>query len=643
MSSGDNSFEQLRNEALTGTLSRRSVLQRGVALGLSAPALAGLLAACGSDDDDDSSSDGPTPTTSVGSATEAPADDETAPETEAPEDPGDSDATAEPEDDTDDATPEESGASSGQRGGGGQIRLLYWQAPTILNPHLAQGTKDWDACRVCMEPLIELDDDLNPIFYLAVEPYPSIDNGMLAEDGTWVRWNLRQGVKWHDGEDFNAEDVKFTFDWIASEGNSPTTIGFYENVESVDIIDDYTVQVNFKEPDPVWFDPFRARTGLILPEHIYRDYMGDGGREAPANLKPIGTGPFKVTEFRPGDVVLYDIHEDYWEDGKPFFDSVELKGGGDAAAAARAVLQTGEGDWAWNVQVEPAVLNNMLDGGYGELSITPGASGERVLINFADPYTEVDGAFAEPGTEHPLLNDVRLRQALDLTIPRDIIKEQLFGEGDIASAHYLPEPAKFASPNITWDYDPDAARALLDEAGFEGGNLLYQTTISPVRQRTQEVLKAEWEKLGFTVDLKAIESSVFFSSDAGNPDTVSHFYADLEMYNTAPTSPLPITHLKRWHSSEIAQKSNNWSGANYTRYNDPQVDAWIDELASTLDEDRQVELIHQITEKIRADVVEMTIVTQSTRAAKSKRIGGHVNYVWQSNPMPQLKNWVLNE
>src|SRR5690606_24674446 len=177
------------------------------------------------------------------------------------------------------------------------------------------------------------------------------------------------------------------------------------------------------EPNPLWFDPFRGSNGLVLPEHLFKDYMGEKARECPYNLDPIGTGPFKVVEHRPGDVVLYEKFDDYWDPGKPKFDSIELKGGGDAAGAARAVLQTGEADWAWNLVVEPQVLNQLVEAGQGELSVTPGVSYERILVNHANPREEVDGAFSEPTTQHPIFSDRRIRKAIELVIPRDIIKE----------------------------------------------------------------------------------------------------------------------------------------------------------------------------------------------------------------------------
>ena len=627
-------LEKLREEALAGLLTRRSVLKRGMALGLSAPVIATLLAACGDDDDDDE------PATTDPTQPPAAADDPT--EADEEDDAGDEDPADEDTDDEDAEATEPPAADAGERGGSGNLNIIYWQAVTILNTHLSQGTKDTHGSRVCYEPLYEFDDDLNPIFYLATE-YPSVENDTLDPDGMWCIWKLREGVKWHDGEDFNAEDVKFTWEWIVAEGNTATTLGVYETIESIEIIDDYTVKINFSEPNPLWFDPFRGSNGLVLPEHLFKDYMGEKARECPYNLDPIGTGPFKVVEHRPGDVVLYEKFDDYWDPGKPKFDSIELKGGGDAAGAARAVLQTGEADWAWNLVVEPQVLNQLVQAGQGELSITPGVSYERILINFANPREEVDGAFSEPTTQHPIFHDRRIRKALDLVIPRDIIREQLYGEGDEATAALVPNTGPYESPNITYEFNPEEAQRLLDEAGFEGFDLLYQTSDSPVRLRAQEIYKAELEKLGFSVQLKSVTAAVYFSGDPGNPDTTGHFYADLEKFTTYPSSPVPIAYLRRWRADEVASKANSWTGANYTRYQNPQIDEWHDELKTTLDVDRQIELVHQITEQVWEDVVEMSIVTVAGKAAKSNRIGGHVNYVWQSNPMPQLKDWYLVE
>jgi peptide/nickel transport system substrate-binding protein len=643
-------IDRLRDEILEGKLNRRDVLKRSVALGLSAPIIAGLLAACGDDDDDtdtdtdtdtDSGQGEPTATTAAEEEpTEAESDEGEPTEAESEGEPTEAGAEEEPTEAEDGG-----GESAGQRGGGGKITLLYWQAPVILNQHLASGTKDYHATRVALEPLIEFDSDLNPIMVLATE-FPSIENGLLAEDGTWVTWKLREGVKWHDGEDFNAEDVYFTWEYVTNEATTATTLGTYINIESAEIVDDYTITFTFKGPDPYWYQAFYGSSALVIPEHIFRDYVGEAARDAPANLMPIGTGPYRVVDFKPGDVVLYELFEDYWEPGKPFFDEVEIKGGGDAASAARAVLQTGEADWAWNLQLEPVVLDQLAAEGQGEVVSIPGGGTERLMIQFADPYTEVDGAFCEPGTEHPLFKDVRIRKALDLACPRDIIAEQLYGAGGIATAWGFDEPAKYTNPDITWEFDLEAAQALLDEAGFpdnfETTRLLYQTSTNTVRQKHQEILKQNFEQLGFSVELKSVDAAIYFSSDAGNPDTAGHFYADLEMHTNGP-GPYPVTWAERYRSDDLAQKSNNWAGSNAFRYVNPEYDKLHDQMRIELDEETQIEVFGQMWQIIKDDVVEIPQVARNSVAAMHNRIGNSTPSVWASTPVYDLKNWTLNE
>ena len=631
--------DRLRAEILDGRLSRRDVLKRGAVLGLSAPVIAGLLAACGDDDDGDDTTDAETTVPAGGAQpTDTAASEAEDEPTEVAADEEEESPTAEDEEAEETETTDE---PVGERGGGGHLRLLYWQAPVILNPHLANGTKDFHASRVCLEPLADLGNDLNGVPALATE-YPSIENGLLAEDGMSVTWNLRQGVKWHDGEDFNAEDVVFTYEYIIREDNATTTSGPYLTVDTIDIIDDYTIKINFKAPNPAWYDLFVGSSGVILPEHVFRDFQGGEARNAPANLAPIGTGPFMVTEFRPGDVILYELFPDYWDPGKPHIDTIELKGGGDAVGAARAVLQSDEADWAWNLQIEPEILNEIAEGGLGELVATPGGGTERVMIQFANPREEVNGAFAEPGTQHPVWSDVRARKALALSIQRDTIAEQLYGEGGIAATNQYDEPAKFTNPDITWEHDLEAAKALLDEMGFTGADILFQTSINSVRQKTQEIIKQDLETLGFAVEIKSVDAAVYFSTDQGSPDTSGKFYADLEMH-TNSSGAYPAEWFERYLTSEINSQANQWAGGNAFRYSNPEFDEMHAQCQTEMDEDTQVQLFRDMMELVTVtDVVEVPVVNRRSLAAKHNKIQNFTESAWAAQPVWDLKNWTLD-
>lgn len=223
-----------------------------------------------------------------------------------------------------------------KRGGGGPLKLLWWQGPTLLNPHFATGTKDQDGSRLFYEPLGSWDADgnLNPI--LAAE-IPSTQNGGLAADGKSVVWKLKPGVKWHDGKPFTADDVVFTWAYANDPATAAVSISVYRDVK-VEKVDDHTVRILFNSPTPFWASPFVGAYGCILPKHLFADYKGDKSREAPNNLAPIGTGPYIFAEFKPGDLIRGRINPDYHMPNRPYFDTIEMKGGGDATSAARAVI-----------------------------------------------------------------------------------------------------------------------------------------------------------------------------------------------------------------------------------------------------------------------------------------------------------------
>src|SRR5881409_3837008 len=189
-----------------------------------------------------------------------------------------------------------------KRGGGGLLKTLWWQSPTLLNPHFANGTKDQDASRIFYEPLGSYDPDGNIIPVLAAE-VPSLQNGLVAKDGLSVTWRLKKNVAWHDGKPFTADDVVFNWEYVMDPATAAVTVGQYRDISRIDKLDSHTVKLVFKSPMPFWAKAF----GSIIPRHVFAPFKGARSREAPANLKPIGTGPYRVVDFRPGDLVRGEI------------------------------------------------------------------------------------------------------------------------------------------------------------------------------------------------------------------------------------------------------------------------------------------------------------------------------------------------
>ena len=213
-------------------------------------------------------------------------------------------------------------------GGGGALKVLWWQGPTLLNPHFAVGTKDQDGSRVFYEPLAGWDADGNLKPVLAAE-VPSFENGGVAKDGLSITWKLKKGVTWHDGKPFTADDCVFNWQYASDPATAAVTIATYKDVEVVKV-DDHTIKVLFSKPTPFWADAFVGTRGMMIPKHIFESYKGATSRDAPANLAPVGTGPYLFTEFKPGDLVAGKLNPNYHEANRPYFDTFEMKGGGDA-------------------------------------------------------------------------------------------------------------------------------------------------------------------------------------------------------------------------------------------------------------------------------------------------------------------------
>ena len=469
-----------------------------------------------------------------------------------------------------------------RRGGGGPLRVLWWQAPTLLNPHFATGTKDQDGSRVFYEPLAGYDPDGNLVPVLAAD-VPTVDNGGLGRDGTWVVWNLKKGVQWHDGKPFTADDVIFNWEYAADPATAAVTVGAYRDIDRVERLNEHAVKIVFKQPTPYWYEAFCGQNRLIIPKHLFSAYKGDKSREAPTNLKPVGTGPYKFIDFRPGDTVRGEINPNYHVPNRPFFDTLEMKGGGDAASAARAVLQTAEFDFAWNLQVEDDVLRRLEQGGKGRAEIFPTGGIEHIQCNFTDPWKDVDGERSSLKTTHPTLTVPAVRQALGMLVDRASIHEQIYGRGGQATANYLNAPSRYSSRNVRWEFNVDKANQILDAAGWKRGadgirardgkrlKFLYQTSTNAPRQKTQAIVKQACAKVGIDIEIKSVVASVFFSSDPANSDTYPHFYSDLQMYNTG-TGVDPLWGMRVFTSPEVATKDNKWSGRNITRWRNEEYD-----------------------------------------------------------------------
>ena len=460
--------------------------------------------------------------------------------------------------------------------------MLYWQASVHLNPHYAGGTKDQDASRIFYEPLAGWDSDGNLVPQLAAE-IPTRANGGLSADGKSVTWKLKKGVTWHDGKPFTADDVVFTAAYAGDPAAAMVTIGTYKDIK-VSKIDSHTVRIDYPKTTPFWAEALTGVTGLILPKHVFEPFMGAKSRDNPANTKPVGTGPYKIVDFKPGDTLRAEAYAGYHIPNQPFFDALEVKGGGDATSAARAVLQTAEYDVGWNLAVEDEILKRLEAVGKGKMEFKAGSDIEFVSLNVTDPWNEVDGERGSAKSKHPVFQDKAVRDAMALLIDRKGIQEVIYGRGAVATSNFLNNPPRFRSPNTKYEFNIDKAIALLEGAGWKKGadgirakgnlklKFVYQTSVSGPRQKCQAIIKDACTKAGIDLELKSVVASVFFGGDFANPDTYQKFWTDMQMFTTTMGAPDPQFFMEQFTSSLHSQKANKWASRNLLRWSNKEYD-----------------------------------------------------------------------
>ena len=530
-----------------------------------------------------------------------------------------------------------------QRGASGHVNVLYWQAPSILNPYLSSGTKDVESSSVILEPLLRFNERGEMVANLAAE-VPTVANGGFSADFKTITYKLRPNLKWSDGSAFTASDVLFTYEYCTGIKGCAKANTFTP-VERVVAVDPLTVRITFKAAKPYPYDVFNGATTPILQRNQFKDCLGD---KAPTctqqNFNPIGTGPFMVREFRPNDVIQLVANPNYRDPARPSFATMTIKGGGDAAAAGRAVMETGEFDYAWNLQLAPDVLGRMARGGKGKVVSAFGTLVERIEINLTDPNPRHGEWRSTTRHPHPFLTDIRVRRALSMAIDRNILVEIGYGPAGRVTCNLVPAPIAFASDNTDCvKQDMAGAKALLDQAGWRPGpdgvrvkdgvklEINYLTSTNAVRQNFQALVKQWWTELGVSTNLRNVSASVFFGGDAGSPDTFQKFYADVEMYANNFDGTDPENYLAEHVCDKIPRPETQWQGTNMNRYCNPEYDRLVKELSSTAGIEKRAVIAKKLNDMLtKESYVVIPLVDRGRVSSHANSLGGVKLNTWDS-------------
>lgn len=470
--------------------------------------------------------------------------------------------------------------------GGGEAILAYYQEPQILNPYISTQTAANDVERILLEGLVDYDQNGDYFAELA-EEVPTPENGLVVVDGDvlQVTYNLKEGILWSTGQEFTCDDLVFTWETVMNPESGSVTTSDFANITSLECPDPLTAVITYEPFYGPYLQTFSGAS--ILPRHATGDPVDM--QKWVYNWNPVGTGPFKMAEWVPGDhitLVKNELYRDAPE--KPYLDRVIIRIT-PSREVGIALIQTGEVDFLWDLL--EGNVPDLQDAPGVVLNTIPGSGVERLVLNLADPALDApDDPLNNP---HPLLGDLRVRKAIETAINKqEIIDVLLYGLTTVGTKERNNGWGSATCEIPESVYDPEAAMALLDEAGFtdEDGDgvrechdclyanegdplrLKIQTTSgNELRELTQQLIIEYMGDVGIDMYIENVPSSVLFGSWASGAFR-KHGQYDVLMYTTSDGID-PHTQFQDYFGTEsMPTEANGGAGTNYSRWVNPAND-----------------------------------------------------------------------
>ena len=531
----------------------------------------------------------------------------------------------------------EAPATEAASASGGTVIIGTPQEPGMMNTLLTSSSIEDAVVSLFGEGLVSVNEKGEYVPVLAKQ-LPTV-----SEDGLVVTWKLLEGVKWSDGSDFTCDDVKFTMEGALSDLSQVSASG-YRDIESLDCPDPYTVVATFGEV----YAPYLRLFSYTVP-----DTAGalEDMESWDMNRNSVGTGPFMLTEWVPGDHLTFSKNPYYREEGKPYLDSVIIK-----ILPSREVgmqlLGTGEIHALWDLtEANFPELQQLESQGVSFVSTVTGEN-ELLSLNFGAN----DGtAPADPSTApHPILYDLKVRQAMQYAIDKQQIVDALL-YGNVNAGNSAVPVGTFACPQPVSEFSLEKANALLDEAGWVVGAdgirekdgvrmslKIATTTGNQLREQTEQVLAEMLKAAGIELVIENVPSDVLFAGweSDGMRD---HGTYDIVMYTTGPSTD-PDSHLySSFHSSEIPTADNEGTGANFARYINADVDAWLDEAGTITDTAARKDLYCNVVKQVNADLPRIYLYERLSIMGHRNEFQGlkisptFVDFAWDA------ANWTLDQ
>jgi peptide/nickel transport system substrate-binding protein len=504
---------------------------------------------------------------------------------------------------------------------GGTARITFFQEPDNLNPLYGGGLRVTNTVLQAVFNGLWVADEKGDFQPELAAEVPTVQNGGVSADGKTITVKLKRDVKWADGKPLTADDVKFTYDVVMSPKTtlSKSTL---RNIATFTVKDPYTIEWKMAEVFPAYLTLFSYPSGIIPKHHLEAVPLEDLGKHE-FSRKPFGTGPFRVTEWQAASHITLEANPSYWK-GKPKLDKVIFRITPDKNTAI-AQLRANETDVVLDLAESDSPEIEKV-AGWRILSVA-GLTSDRLFLNLGEP------GVADGSKPHPVLSDKKVRQALELGINKqELVDVVLFGKTKVASSEY---PVGWAAPNIAPSkYDQEAAKRLLDEAGWKAGadgirekaGRKLSVTVSGVtgnklRDDVAALIQAGWKKIGVDMQIKNVAAATLVGEWAAN-GIVQRGNFDIAFYGTSPSID-PRSVSVRFHSDQIPRdEPGKMGGSNNMRYKNPEVDKLAEEADRTLDQEKRKANYIKIMNIAAEDLPIIYLYYRANIEAQSDRLVG---------------------
>ncbi len=522
--------------------------------------------------------------------------------------------------------------------------IVIPEDPPSFNAAIADSGYDALVMHMSLLGMTAVDPDAQVYPVLATELPTESNGGVVISQDTGamdVTWKMRKDITWADGTPVTADDVLFTYQAII-DPNTGTWIPGIDLVTGVDKIDDYSFVVHFSSVYPSYLTLFGGRQVVIWPKH-YCDAT-QGFQSWDCSRQPLSDGPYTLKEWATGDHLSFERNPKYFEPGKPQIDSVVVKIVPDATVR-ETMLRQGDADilmWATE-----QVASNLKDDPNVKVSISPSNRFVmRMFINLA-----AKGSTDPEKDANPLFTDVRVRQAIRATIDVDKITSSVwYGFAVPVWSEFFRPPydqCNIARPK----YDPEAAKSLLDQAGWVVGSdgireckgcktakdgekfrfeLLTYSEYGEPLILTQQLIGEMLKNVGIQAELSQAQGSVMWADSASNGiEQTGNF--EIDLYDDGYAGNDPTDFLYQYYYSASAEPDNGW---NIGRWINPQMDELIDSAYTLNEGDRQAAFC-QMAQILDAELPQILLFSTLNADAYSARVSGvqaNVNSVvsWNS-------------